>query len=164
MRLRLRSWRRAWRAVGGHSRSNEGASRRGSQLFCYQGSCPCHAHARDLVGLFWGFSGVSTRVSSAESLRPSAARMSVSCAVNRGQNWATPWKSCEDERAAVSVIDEQTRLDTFAQSCKGGWRVGIASSSSGGGSSLGISLWPQGRSPGSGGVSSRVPSPWSHWA
>jgi hypothetical protein len=57
--------------LGGHSRSNEGASRRGSQLFCYQARA--HAHARDLVGLFWGFSGVSTRVSSAESLRPSAA-------------------------------------------------------------------------------------------
>lgn len=57
----------------------------------------------------------------------------------------TPWKSCERERAAVSVIDEQTRLDTFAQSCKGEWRVGIASStssssSSSGGSSLGINL------------------------
>lgn len=53
----------------------------------------------------------------------------------------TPWKSCERERAAVSVIDEQTRLDTFAQSCKGGWRDGIASSSGSGGSSLGISLY-----------------------
>jgi hypothetical protein len=109
------------------------------------------AHAMPMPGIWLassgGFSGVSTRVSSAESLRPSAARMSVSCAVNRRQNWATPWKSCEDERAAVSVIDEQTqtRLDTFAQRCKGGWRVGIASStssSSSGGSSLGITDQP----------------------
>lgn len=126
-----------------------------------------HAHARDLVGLFWGFSGVSTRVSSAESLRPSAARMSVSCAVNRVQLWATPWKSCEKERAAVSVIDEQTRLDTGAQRvARGGGEFGIASSSSSGGSSFGICTKDGSLKGGHQalGGSSRVRSPWSHWA
>lgn len=67
-----------------------------------------HAHARDLVGVFWGVQqSVHSCVIGCVS-PPRAARMRVSYAENRVQLWATPWKSCEKEHTAVSVIDEQT--------------------------------------------------------